>query len=228
MIIAGLDLSINSSGVTKFYLDQELNVYNKDYLGFTTTKKNETKNIIHYKKDQFKNELEKNIWFRDHISEFLVDVDYVGIEGYSYGSFGINFEIGEFAGLIKHHLYEKEAKIRIYDINTIKLFATGSGSADKLAMYEAFLKLPLKDRYDISDLPPIPLQKRKKGVSPTSDVVDSFQICNLLLTELMLRKAKISLKELSEKMIMVFNRTTKAHPTNILATDFLYNGDESE
>jgi hypothetical protein len=226
MKICGLDLSMNSSGITKFILDDDLNIIHKDYIGFSTTKKLHSDKIYHYKKDEFVDELDKNIWFKNLISQFIMNSDYVAIEGYSYGSFGINFEIGEFCGLIKHHLYEnsKNTKIRIYDINTIKLFGTGKGSADKLDMYEAFLKSD--DKYDISNLPIVEEKHRKKGISPTSDVVDSFHICKLLLTELKLRRGLIHLKELDEKMIMVFNRTTKAHPTNILATDFLYKGND--
>ncbi len=219
IVLGGLDLSINSSGITKITLDDDLNIKYKNFLGFSSVQKHKCENIITYKKDQFKDELDKDLWFKNHIVSFLIDCDIVAIEGYSYGSFGINYEIGQFAGLLKYSLYELGTKLRIYDINSIKMFATGSGGADKMDMLNAFIKH--KDKFDISKLPILEEKKRKKGISPTSDVVDSFHICMLLLTEMKLRKGLVKLKDLSEETIRVFNRVTKAFPVNILDQDFI-------
>ncbi len=222
MIIIGADISMNSSGLTRFVLDEDLNILEKDYLGFSTTKKLESDKIIHYKKDQFKDELEKDIFFKNHIINFVSGAEYVGIEGYSYGSKGNTFEIGQFTGNIKYHLYEMGCKIRIHDPNSIKVFATDSGSANKFVMYNSFLNH--ENKIDISNLPKVDEKHAKKGISPTSDLVDSFFICSLLQMELKLRKGLIELKNLNEKVIKTFNRVTNSYPVNILAQDFIYKG----
>ena len=57
--------------------------------------------------------------------------------------------------------------------------------------------------------------------SPKEDIVDANYICLLLQMELKLRKGIIQLKDLTEKQIQIFNRTTKAQKTNLLAIDFI-------
>lgn len=225
--IAGLDLSKNSSGISKFVLNEELEMDGAPtYIGFSTTKKNEKElmsgsRVFHYKKEWFKNGFEKNYWFRDRILDFVKDCEYVAIEGYAYAGKGEVFDISEFTSTIKNSLYDLGIKMRIYDPNSIKMFAV-KGNADKLDMYEAILKM--KDSltcFDMSDLPIVDEKHRKKGVSPTSDIVDSYFIARLLWQELKLRKALVKLKDLPEAVIRVFNRVTDSQPVNILDQDFI-------
>lgn len=218
MIIAGLDLSINSSGLTKLYLDNECNVIKTEFMGFTTTKKHERENVFYYKKDQFTNYIEQNFWMLEKIQPFIEDVEYLAIEDYAFGAKGQVFHIGEFIGFLKHTFFSNNKKIRLYDPNSIKLFASGRGQCDKLSMYESFIECEDLYKPDLRDLPVV---ETSKGKSPTSDIVDSFYISKLLLYEMKLRKGLILLKDLDENSIKVFNRVTKNNPINILAQDFI-------
>lgn len=219
-VIVGLDASITGSGLTKYWLDKDMNVLGTDYLGFCKVKKHcDEKNIFRIVSKDFKTYIEKNQWVRAKIKEFVLGANYVGIEDYAYKGTGQAFHIGEFTGAIKEMLYEMEIPIRIYDIGTIKIFGCGKGNGDKISMYDSFVASKLKHKINISHLPPV-VTSSGAG-NPAADLVDSFFICEMLTTELKLRKALIQLKDLPEKIIECFNRVTKANPQNILSTDFI-------
>lgn len=221
MIIAGLDLSPNSSGLTKFELDNELNVIKSEYMGFTTVKKNSCENIHYYNPKHFNNYLDKVVWMKGKIQTFINDCSFIAIEDYAFSSVGKVFNIAEFAGIIKEMAYNLLISIRLYDPNSIKIFATDKGNCDKLSMYDAFEKLSVPYKHSMTHLPEV---NKGNGVSPTSDIIDSFFICELLLLELKLRKGLVYLKNYPEKVIKVMNRTTKSNPVNILAQDFIVKG----
>jgi Holliday junction resolvasome RuvABC endonuclease subunit len=220
MIIAGFDLSINSSGLVKFTLDDNLDVIDVDYLGFTQVKKWQQDKVLYFKKNQFRNYIEQNDWMLNHIKSFIGDNDltHIAVEDYAYGATGKVFHIAEYAGLVKFLLWDNDKKIRLYDPNTIKIFASTRGNCDKITMHEMYQKLECDYKIDISGMPEV---KTTSGASPTSDLIDAFFIAELLRTELKLRKGLIDLKSLDESLIKVFNRTTKAHPENILVEEYL-------
>lgn len=212
MILCGLDLSINGSGCIKFILNNDLEIIEKDYLAFTQIKKFSCNKIFYFKKKDYRNQFDQNIDFGNKIINFCKDSDYCACEGYAYGSSaGLVFNIAEFTGRIKHLIYESGKKLRIYDICSIKMFGADKGNAQKQDMVDSFLKLKSKE-FDWSFL--------NKYDSPHTDLVDAFWIAKLLQTELKLRKGLIQLKDLTEKQIQIFNRTTKAYPQNLLSTDF--------
>lgn len=225
MIIVGVDVSLQSSGMVKADLGNDLDIRMISWLGFTTVKKlyNVNKeNLLFYK--PFSVYLDRSIWMRDKIlnnlyNEFDHPPTHVAIEDYAYNDVtGMTFHIGGFTEILKLEIYLRRAKIRLYDITLIKKFATTRGNADKISMYDAFMKIPLKDRIDISTLPPV---SNPKGTSPTSDIIDAYFIMKLLQLELKLRRGIITLRELTEDQIWVFNRVTKTSKENILTRDFL-------
>lgn len=218
MKIAGLDLSLNSSGLVKYELKDDMSVSVVDTMGFTTVKKNSFDGVHHYRPKDFDNSFDKTEWMFERMDKFLEDVEYVAIEDYAFGAVGKVFHIAEFIGYIKIRLYQQGKKIRLYDPNTIKMFATTKGVADKITMSDFF------DAYKVShkpDMKCMPLVNKGSGVSPTSDIIDAFFICELLYKELQLRKAVIDLKNEPEHVIRVFNKVTKSYPTNILGRDFI-------
>lgn len=95
------------------------------------------------------------------------------LEGYAMGAKGQIFQIGECAGLLKHKLWERDHKITLIAPTVIKRFATGSGSADKIKMAEAF-----KNQTKV-DLAPI---FGRPGTSPSSDIIDSFFLARYSFT----------------------------------------------
>ena len=225
MIIAGLDISLTSPGIVRAILnDDTLDITSKTWIGFTTVMKDYKKcigNLLFYKK--FSNYFERSMWMRDTMMDFLFaagSVDYAAIEDYPYagGVTGRIFHIAGFTEILKLTLYQRNIALRWYDITLIKKLATDRGNADKLAMYDAFVALPLENRIDISMLPPV---QNPKGKSPTSDVIDAFYIMKLLQTELKLRRGLLSLKNMSESMNWIFNRVTKTADENILTREFI-------
>lgn len=218
MKICGLDLSMNGSGCVSFELDEKLNVVKSDFLTFTTVKKREEKNIIHYKQKDF-DSFQKNNFMLKHISDFVGDSEYVAIEDYAYGSTGLVFNIAEFTGIIKNELWLNNKKLRLYDPPSIKMFATGKGNSDKTIMEKYYRKLydieeNKNEMFDLSHLP--------NFKSPRADIQDAFFIAKLLQAELKLRQGFTLMQDLKEHEIRPFNRTTKANPINLLSRDFIY------
>ena len=225
MFILGVDYSVNSPGITRFSLDDNLDIINKKYVGFTNIKKNEFSNdegtIFHYKKKQFKNSIEQNLWIIDKIQTITKIksgsqniIDYSAFEDYAYGAKGKVFNIAESTGVYKTILYNDYVNIRLYEPSVIKMFFTQMGNADKMLMDEFYEKLNKKDKFDLSMF--------DDGKSPKADIIDSFAIAKLLQLELKLRKGLIKLKSLPEKTIGIFNRCTKKYPENILVRNFIY------
>ena len=219
MKIAGLDLSINGSGCVRLELDKNLDIINKEYLSFTQVKKNSTKEILYFSKKQFKNNFEQNAWTVANIFKICEGCEYVAIEDYAFGAKGMVFHIGEFIGEIKRFMYwgwdknNQGTNLRLYDPCSIKMWATDRGNATKEDMVDAYDKIH-KDPFKLTFL--------NRFGSHKEDIVDAYFIATLLVTELKLRKGLTQLKDLTEKQIQIFNRTTKSHPTNILATAFYH------
>lgn len=217
MKILGLDLSINGSGCVKFDLDNLFNVTEMSYMSFTQVKKHETKNIHYFSKKQFRNSFEQTAWMTTKFFDFFEGCEYAAVEDYAFGAKGMVFNIGEFVGSVKKFLYwgwdknNRGMNLRLYDPCSIKMWATDKGNATKEDMVDAYDKIH-KD--------PLKLSFLNRFGSPKEDIVDAYFIAELLRMELMLRLAIVPLSGLKEKQIQIFNRTTKSHPTNILATDF--------
>lgn len=130
---------------------------------------------------------------------------------------GLIFNLAEFEGNIKISLFNKGKKLRWYAVNQIKKFFTEYGLSDKISMYRAWENMTTA-KPDLSDLPEV---DNGKGVSPTSDIVDAFAICEYLRTELKLRKGLVMLNQLNPKQIECFNAITKEHPQGLLVADFI-------
>jgi len=156
----------------------------------------------------------------DRIVDWCKDCEYVAVEDYAYGksgAMGLIFNLAEFEGNVKISLFNDGKKLRWYAVNQIKKFFTEYGLSDKISMYQAWQNLTSK-KPDLSDLPEV---DNGHGVSPTSDIVDSFAICEYLRTELCLRRGILLLKDLSTKKIECFNACTTEHPQGLLVADFI-------
>ena len=213
MRIIGIDPSINATGLYEMDLDDKtLDILSYDYKGFTQVKKNETTEIVHYKKKDFKNNIEQHIFMEEEISSFIYGADYVAIEGYAFNATGRVFDIGEFVGGLKRMIYNEKILMRIYEPTVIKLASTNKGNCDKIRMCDEYDKL-YDGQLDLGHLP--------QYKTPKEDIVDAYYICKLLRLELMLRRGLIHLEKLSETEIKIFNRCTKSNPVNILGRGFI-------
>lgn len=90
----------------------------------------------------------------------------VCLEGYSMGSKGNVFNIGENTGILKYNLWKAGIKYQTPAPTQVKKYFTGKGNANKLSMHEAFEE---KTGISIADLFDLAADK-----NPVSDVVDSY------------------------------------------------------
>lgn len=92
------------------------------------------------------------------------------LEGYSFGSKGVVFNIAENTGVLKNKLYLRPGfcSINVVPPTTIKKFATGKGNANKELMHEAFIK---ETKFNIDKHFDCTI-----GESPISDIIDSYYI----------------------------------------------------
>jgi len=142
----------------------------------------------------------------------------VAIEGYGFASKSTRLrESTELVGAIKQLIYQKGVLFRVHDPDSVKLFAVGNGHATKEQMHAQFVE-------ETHVVVPHTWRKEKgKKIldGPGTDVADAYFLARLLWTEMELRKGKVSLHELPEYQIRVFNRTTKAYPVNLLDRPFV-------
>lgn len=217
MKIAGLDLSISSSGCVVMELDDQFNVVDVIRHGFCNTKKQAmtSPDLTYYNIKDFKNHYDRYQFFADNILEWVKDCDIISVEDYAYDSKGFVFDLAEFEGNIKMSLYRMKKSLRFYPPMSNKKFWSKVGNAGKIRMYDTYLDFSGK-KFDISDLPIV--TDDKKGAMPTSDIVDAFALCEFLRYELLLKNGLILLKDLPKHQIECFNTITKEHPTGFLGS----------
>lgn len=226
MRIVGLDVSITSTGVVVFDLDDNLDVVDKTFFGFVTKKYQDKDTHLHYyKNDQFPNYIERTKALQNKIFDVIGDcVDYASIEDYAFSGTGKTFHIGEFTGKLKERLYDNGASIRLTDPTSLKKFATGNGNSGKTEM-----GLEAPEHPDWSrDGFPVLLEDSKVypfAKSPSADIIDAWWLAKLLQLELKLRRGLVNLRDYPEHVISTFNRVTKSNPINILDREFLCNGE---
>lgn len=232
MKIAGLDLSISSSGVIVEELDENYKVINLERHGFTTVKKNSLlPGLVFHKIEDFLNDYERYQFFCDHIVNWCKDCDYIAIEDYAYsksGALGKIFSLAEFEGNIKLSLFRDGHALRFYPPNTNKKFFAGYGSADKIGMKQALesrINCPTPANgsdntlfLDITDLPPV--KKGKDGAKPTSDLIDAYALCEFLRNELRIRNNIRDINSYEKTIIDCFTSKSDENPNGILGIPF--------
>lgn len=70
-------------------------------------------------------------WMKSQMTPFIKKCSMVVIEGYSMGSRGRVFSIGELGGIIKLLAFSESKPILLVPPKTLKVFVTGNGNADK-------------------------------------------------------------------------------------------------
>ena len=237
MKIAGIDNSLNSPAVTIFELDEgnDCKILSKEYYNVICNKPKK-KDPENYYKDKdniitmrgYKDFYDRIGRKNRMITDLLTDCEYVAIEDYSFSSVGNTYQIGENSGLLKYMLYIEGKAIRYYDPNSIKMYFNNKGNSTKYEMFERYMQLdnPLNFSEKLLTIGLEAIEKfkntgKKKAFNPVEDIVDSYAICDLLYTEILLRKGLIEMKSLREKQIQAFNTIHKDTKTNILNTDFI-------
>jgi len=135
---------------------------------------------------------------------------YIAMEGYALGAeTGQLTQIAEVSGVVKSFLYNCGWKIRIHDPQSVKMFATGNGHAQKAEMVAA------------SKLYGLSYPSFLEGRTEQEDIADSFFLMKMMETELKVRKNPKVMESLPEHHRHIFNRVTKGNPVNILVQNFI-------
>ena len=109
----------------------------------------------------------------DQISHWAMSIigttlNNIFIEGYSFGSKGLVFNLAENMGTLKHKLFKLNKNFSSIVPGRVKKNATGKGNADKLKMYEQFVKDTKVDLMKEFD--------QNKLNNPVTDIVDAYYV----------------------------------------------------
>lgn len=230
MKIVGLDCSPSSTGCIKMHLDNNLNIIEIEKMGFLEISKTSkvTYTDIHtYKETDFDTFYHRLAFMVPKIVEFCMDADYVACEDYAFNAKGKITMLAELTGNLKHQLFIAGKKLRFYDPTTIKMFGSGKGNAKKPDMFDGYLLNP--NKIDLSYLPQIPVHKKganaglrnKDGISPLSDLVDAFFICDILRHEIGYKNGSMTAKNVSTVCNKIMTRTTKTTKTCLKDQKFI-------
>ena len=184
MLYSAVDYSMSCPAVTVFESSTiSTTVSFKNCRSFFLIDKKKFVQTIDNITGTFHQEFASNEQRFDNISDWVMDIlrdsTFVFIEGYSFASKGVVFNIGENTGVLKHKLYKASLPFAMCPPASVKKFFTGHGNSKKTDMYESFLK---SENIDIRKLWGA---DRLKPESPFADIVDSFAILKYGITNLL-------------------------------------------
>lgn len=186
MIICGIDYSISSPSLCVFKKDNDISKFENFHFFNLNSNEKEVEHLNLFKnissslhdKNYINNEDRFDI-ISNHFIKIIESFNtesIIGIEGYSFGSKnGMVFQIAENTSILKHKIFKSGKQFTIYSPSTVKKFFTGKGTANKIEMYDEFLK-----KYNVD----FARSEAKRKISPYSDIIDSMAICLLTLHQL--------------------------------------------
>lgn len=220
-IVHGWDLSMNHAGFVELR-DGEVSwfKYVTDKAGAAKKSKEHGERLTFPSKLKDRDILSaiRIAWWETFIWRMLEErqPDYVGIEDYALDQAQGAHHIGEVGGVAKLILMLFGIPYRLHPPGTIKMFAAHNGNAGKNQMTRAVKKRWSVD-FDQYNQPIKPGAKKGQDTTVSEDLSDAMAIAKLIWAEVQLRCGEIRTSDLEhEAEIRVFNRTTKAHPTNLL------------
>ena len=175
MTIAGIDFSLTSPAIT-IHDNGEVTYH------FLTSKKKllgkfRKQTIIGSEYKEWKTQEDRYDILSEWALGVVKDCDRVRLEGYAFAAKGAAiFQIGEATGITKYKLWQNGIKFDTIAPPSVKKHATGSGRADKSMMYDAFYEKTNIDLLKVLDV-------NKKDMNPVSGIVDSYFICQSLLSK---------------------------------------------
>lgn len=189
MVFAGIDFSMSSPSICVWDSSKELKFQNCLLFNYGTWSRCTQLVGQHYNINVLKQpsytcneERFKNI--SNWVQAVLISqkVEKSSIEGYSYGSKGNTFEIGEATGQCKQVLFSLKIPFIVVEPTVAKKHATGNGNAGKDLMYNKFIEqeevyLESLLGYDLMDDPKV-IKKLETPweLKPVDDIIDSFFI----------------------------------------------------
>lgn len=135
---------------------------------------------------------------------------HMALEDYAMARQAHVHSLGEVGAVVRLVAYWLDLPFRVYDVQAVKLFATGRGDAQKADMIIA-----CRSKWDQIDF-----TRFGKEDGAGGNLADAYVIAKILWSEVRLRAGSITLDELEDHERRVFLRTTKQHPVNLLDMPF--------
>ncbi|MCK5019346.1 MAG: crossover junction endodeoxyribonuclease RuvC [Candidatus Peribacteraceae bacterium] len=173
------------------------------------------------KRGEENNRIQRVVRTLEHIDSVVLDgsQEYIAIEDYVLAtgdkSSGV-YQIAELGGPLRI-LCSRFAPVRTNDPVSVKLAFTGKGNADKEVMAEFVMNditIPEKFKEQWAELP------EKVFWNVADAIANSF----LLRQELKVGLGLITVSDMPENLIRVFNRVTKAQPNCLIDRPFITEG----
>lgn len=180
MNIVGIDYSMTSPSIC-IHCGNEWSLSNCKFYFLTTKKKSVISSNIFQGDLQpiFTNQEERFNFISNWAISLIPKNSIIFLEGYSYSSKGVVFDIGENTGVLKHKIWISGNSINCVSPSSIKKYASGKGNANKLLMYESFIE---DTNFDISAS-----IHCREGQSPMSDIIDSYYIAKFGFNQITLK-----------------------------------------
>jgi len=172
--VVGIDYSMNSPAIAIAPIGAS--TFADCTIHYTDTKKaifSGLPNIHHQSLKHQKDSPEKRFdWLSSWVTEKISPNSIVFLEGYSMGSKGTVFHIGENTGVLKHKLFNRGLSLQLVPPTTLKKFASGKGNSDKNKMFDAFVSQTGIDLFK-----KLKMKCPSKIGSPYSDIIDAYFLC---------------------------------------------------
>lgn len=231
--IFGIDQSLSCTAVTMQNINYDRSVHSHEYF-FTTDIAKKTKESTHTdimpmlikKSTHFRKVREIGYAVEQIFAHHAKEGDILALEGYSYGSIGNTFQLGELGGLIKWLGSQRGMKIRVYEPTVVKKYATGKGAGKKEPMFRAYEKLyphsPIIRSYAENLNRRIPLEPQLKSTlgTPLCDLIDSHFISDMALVEHLLRCNNYSIPAKPEQLELFATKPKGKNKKSILETPY--------
>lgn len=220
--VHGWDLSLNHAGFIEL-VDGELSDfwYVTSYAGAAGRTPNGIRFVGMKTGDRDVEGIARLDWWGEWIDELLSgrNPDFVGIEDYAVRAAQGAHYLGELGGLARLTLWRYGIPFRLVDVSSVKMFAVHDGGCS-LDYFEKKAADRWNLDFDGCNQPTAPKAK-KENRQTSEDLTIAYAVAKIVDTEARLRAGELRLDELDhEKEIRVFNRTTKAHPENVLSREW--------
>lgn len=218
--VLGIDLSLNHAGLVELNAKGAVRWYQ-----YITDKKAAVRDgvgvlIPSKPKDADRQQagLDRLVWWRRYFAKLFDEriFTYVGIEDYAFrAQSNTSYQIGEVGGVARLEAVQAQAYLRLHDPMSVKIFATGNGTATGFEVLDAVTKVH-KVKFDL---------KGKEGGKALDlareDLAAAYVVARMVWAEVLVRSGKKRTDELAAHEVRVFNRCTKAVPVNLLGRQFL-------
>jgi len=224
----GWDLSANHAAMVG--LDEEGRVIDWFLFWGTHLKPADARHVFRvptFKGDNRLRDLQRLAWWNQLFTKLVSKSEKakpkaIALEDYAYGAGGAgHLSVAEIGGAARLAVWSAEVPLRLIDVQSVKMFATGKGNATKDQVVEAVNGQWMKGAPFGAGRSKLSLCVTGKQ-NPDTDLADALTLAHMVRLEAMLRRGSTKLEQLPPHHVRYFLRTTKTQPVNALGGDWLW------